>query len=430
LSPRLVSGHRCPQKSRIVKREAPILARPLEGIRIVDITAVLMGPFATQTMGDMGADVIKVESPGGDITRLIGPIKNEGMGPVFINANRSKRSIAIDLKSPKGKDALLRLIETADVFTYNMRPHTMAKLGLDYESVATVNPRVVYCGLFGFSQKGPYGTRPAYDDLIQGASTISHLIQRSTGDIPRYVPAAIADRITGLTAINAILAALLARGRTGRGQKIDVPMFETMTKFFLNDHMSGLTYDPPLDKGGYIRQLSRDRRPYQTSDGYVCALIYNNKHWENFFKAMGRENALKTDPRFASVTTRTAHINEIYAEVAELFKTRTTAEWTKLLDDADIPVTPMHTIESIFTDPHLVATEFFGYEEHPTEGTLRTMREPSEWSDTQPSSSRHAPVLGEHTTEILAELGYSSVEIDAMLAEGAVIAADVLTDEV
>jgi crotonobetainyl-CoA:carnitine CoA-transferase CaiB-like acyl-CoA transferase len=397
---------------------------PLQGIRVVDITAVLMGPFATQTLGDMGADVIKVESPGGDVTRQIGPIKHEGLGPVFINANRSKRSIVIDLKSQKGKEALLKLIETADVFTYNMRPHTMAKLGLTYEEVSKVNPRVIYCGLFGFSQKGPYGSRPAYDDLIQGASTISSLIQRSTGEIPRYVPAAIADRITGLTAINAILAALISRATTGKGQKIDVPMFETMTKFFLNDHMSGLTYDPPLDKGGYIRQLSRDRRPYQTKDGYVCALIYNNKHWTNFFKAIGRESTLTDDPRFASVTTRTQHINEIYAEVAELFKTRTTAEWTKLLDDADIPVTPMHTLESIFEDPHLVATAFFEWEEHPTEGRLRHMREPTEWSDTQPKANRHAPVMGEHTNEILAEIGYSPAEIAAMLSEKAVIAAD------
>lgn len=400
------------------------MSGPLQGIRVVDITAVLMGPFATQTFGDMGADVIKVESPGGDVTRQIGPIKNEGMGPVFINANRSKRSIVIDLKSAKGKAALLRLIETADVFTYNMRPHTMTKLGLTYEEVSKVNPRVIYCGLFGFSQKGPYGGRPAYDDLIQGASTISSLIQRSTGEIPRYVPAAIADRITGLTAINAILAALISRGTTGKGQKIDVPMFETMTKFFLNDHMSGLTYDPPLDKGGYIRQLSRDRRPYQTKDGYVCALIYNNKHWTNFFKAIGRENTLTDDPRFASVTTRTQHIDSIYAEVAELFKTRTTAEWTKLLDDADIPVTPMHTLETIFEDPHLVATKFFEYEDHPTEGRLRHMREPTEWSDTQPKANRHAPVMGEHTAEILAEIGYAPDEIEAMLADKSVIAAE------
>jgi crotonobetainyl-CoA:carnitine CoA-transferase CaiB-like acyl-CoA transferase len=406
------------------------LARPLEGIRIVDTTAVLMGPYATQTLGDMGADVIKVEAPGGDITRQIGPIKNEGMGPVFINANRSKRSIVIDLKSSNGRDALLRLIETADVFTYNMRPHTIAKLGLDYESVAQVNPKIIYCGLFGYSQKGPYGPRPAYDDLIQGASTISHLIQRSTGDIPRYVPAAIADRITGLTALNAILAAVIYRGRTGHGQKIDVPMFETMTKFFLNDHMSGLTYDPSLDRGGYPRQLSKDRRPYQTSDGYICALIYNNKHWENFFRAIGREETLKTDPRFASVTSRTQHVNEIYAEIAELFKTRTTAAWTKLLDDADIPVTPMHNLESIFDDPHLVATEFFEVEEHPTEGRLRAMREPTEWSETQPSPVRHAPVLGEHTTQIMAELGYSAAEIKTLLDEGAIIAADTLIDEV
>lgn len=397
---------------------------------MVDTSAVIMGPYATQVLGDMGADVIKVESPEGDITRQIGPILHEGIGPVFINANRSKRSIAIDLKSPKGKAALLKLIESADVFTYNMRPHTMAKLGLDYESVAAVNPKIVYCGLFGFSQKGPYGGRPAYDDLIQGASTISSLIARSTGGMPRYVPAAIADRITGLTAINAILAALVHRGMSGKGQKIDVPMFETMTRFFLNDHMGGLTYDPPLDKGGYIRQLSKDRRPYQTSDGYVCALIYNNKHWTNFFRAIGREDTLKTDPRFASVTSRTQHTNEIYAEIAELFKTRTTAEWTRLLDDADIPVTPMHDLESIFKDPHLVATGFFEFEDHPTEGRLRRTREPSEWSATQPGANRHAPMLGEHTAEILAEIGYSAADIETMLAERAVIAADVLIDEV
>jgi crotonobetainyl-CoA:carnitine CoA-transferase CaiB-like acyl-CoA transferase len=197
-----------------------------------------------------------------------------------------------------------------------------------------------------------------------------------------------------------------------------------MTKFFLNDHLGGLSYDPPLDKGGYIRQLSKDRRPYQTKDGYVCALIYNNKHWTNFFQAIGREEVLKTDKRFASVTTRTQHINEIYAEIAELFKTRTTAEWTKLLYDADIPVMPMHDLETIFTDPHLVATGFFQAEDHPTEGRLTRMREPTEWSDTQPESTRHAPVLGEHTAEILAEIGYSPAEIATLLADKAVMAAD------
>jgi crotonobetainyl-CoA:carnitine CoA-transferase CaiB-like acyl-CoA transferase len=399
---------------------------PLEGIKIVDITAVLMGPYATQTMGDMGADVIKVESPQGDITRLIGPIKNEGMGPVFINANRSKRSICIDLKTAGGKAALFRLLESADAFTYNMRPQAMERLGLGYEAISRINPGIVYCGVFGYSQKGPYGPRPAYDDLIQGASVISSLLARSGDGAPRYVPAAIADRITGLTAVNAILAALLHRTKTGRGQKIDIPMFETMTRFFLNDHLSGLTYDPPLDKGGYIRQLSRDRRPYETSDGYVCALIYNNKHWENFFQAIGKPETLKTDPRFATVTTRTHHINEIYAEIAALFKTESTEYWTRLLDQADIPVMPMHDLESIFADPHLVATEFFGFEDHPTEGRLRTMREPGEWSETQPGMRRHAPVLGEHTTEILAEAGYGPADIAALLAERAVIAADAL----
>ncbi len=401
------------------------MAGPLQGIRVVDTTAVLMGPYATQVLGDMGADVIKVEAPGGDVTRQIGPIAHKGLGPIFINANRSKRSIVIDLKSPDGKAALMRLVASADVFTYNMRPHTMDRLGLGYGAVSAVNPGIVYCGLFGYGQRGPYGARAAYDDLIQGASTIASLIARSADGMPRYVPAAIADRVTGLTALNAILAALVHRGVSGKGQKIDVPMFETMTKFFLNDHLSGLTFDPPLDKGGYIRQLSKDRRPYRTSDGYICALIYNDKHWSNFFRAIGREAVLKTDPRFASVTTRTQNIDAIYAEIAALFKTRTTAAWTRLLDDADIPVTPMHDLETIFTDPHLVATGFFEAEDHPTQGRLTRMREPTEWSGTQPGSTRHAPVLGEHTTEVLAEIGYSPAEIAALLAAKSVIAADV-----
>jgi crotonobetainyl-CoA:carnitine CoA-transferase CaiB-like acyl-CoA transferase len=392
---------------------------PLSGVRIVDMTSVLMGPYATQILGDMGADVIKVEAPQGDIVRQIGPGRNPGMGGMFLNANRSKRSIVIDLKRPAGREALLRLAAGADVLTYNVRPQAMARLGLGYEQLAAVNPRLIYAGLYGYGQDGPYAARPAYDDLIQGASGIPTLVARAGGGTPRYVPVTIADRIVGLFAVNAILGALLHRANSGRGQRIDVPMFETMAGFTMLDHLQGLTFDPPLDRGGYPRLLAPDRRPYQTRDGYICALIYNDKHWASFFKATGQEDKLG-DPRYASHAARTRHINEIYEDVARLFQTRTTAEWTALLEAADIPVMPMHDLESILEDPHLTAVDFFRTVEHPSEGPIRSMRVPTQFSDSPAEPERLAPRLGEHTAEVLAEAGYSAAEIETLVAEGAV----------
>ena len=252
---------------------------PLDGIRIIDMTSVLMGPFATQALGDMGADVIKVEAPQGDVVRQIGPARHEDMGPIFLNTNRNKRSLSLDLKRPEGIAVLHRLIADADVLVYNVRPQAMARLCLDYEAVEKINPRIVYAGLFGFGQDGPYAARPAYDDLIQGASTLSYLIARASDGTPRFVPTAVADRIVGITAVGGILASLIARGRTGRGQRVDIPMFETMVGFVLGDHLGGLTYEPPLDGCGYARQLSPYRRPYRSKDSYICALVYNDKQW-------------------------------------------------------------------------------------------------------------------------------------------------------
>jgi crotonobetainyl-CoA:carnitine CoA-transferase CaiB-like acyl-CoA transferase len=386
---------------------------PLGGITILDLTTVLMGPYATQILADMGANVIKVESPDGDIVRQLGPGRTRGMGGMFLNANRGKRSIVIDLKHPEGRETLLRLVKTADALVYNVRPQAMARLGLDYDSLAAINPRLVYVGVFGYGQSGPYAAKPAYDDLIQGASTIPTLIAAAGDGTPRYVPITMADRVVGLMAVNAIMGGLMHQQRTGIGQRIDVPMFESMTEFVLIDHLGGLTYEPPLDHGGYARLLSPYRRPYKTSDGYICVLIYNDKQWRSFFESIGQLEFLQ-QPRFASHAARHKHIDEIYEEVGRIFLGRTTAEWRELLERADIPVMPMHTLETILDDPHLNAVGFFKNVEHPVEGSIRQMKVPSTWSVTQPEAGGPAPTLGEHGRDILSEAGYSAEEIERL----------------
>jgi crotonobetainyl-CoA:carnitine CoA-transferase CaiB-like acyl-CoA transferase len=390
---------------------------PLQGIKVLDMTTVLMGPYATQMLGDYGADVIKVESLEGDVTRLIGPSRHPGMGPVFLNTNRSKRSICLDLKKPAGREAVLRLIKSADVLVYNVRPQAMARLNLGYDIVAEINPRLIYAGVFGFGQDGPYAAKPAYDDLIQGATGLPALMAQTGDGTPRYVPNALVDRIVGLTAVGAICASLVDRERTGRGQRVDIPMFETMAGFVMGDHMGGLTYEPPLDKGGYARHLSRDRRPYKTSDGYLSVIVYNDKQWESFFKATGRDD-LRSDPRFATFAARAVNIDLVYGELARIFETRSTAEWIELLNKADIPVMPMHDLQGILNDEHLVATGFFPVVQHPTEGPIRSMKVSADWSETKAEPVRLAPRLNEHGAEILLEAGFSREHIETMIRDG------------
>jgi crotonobetainyl-CoA:carnitine CoA-transferase CaiB-like acyl-CoA transferase len=380
-----------------------------------------MGPYATQMLGDYGAEVIKVESLEGDVTRLIGPSRHPGMGPVFLNTNRSKRSIALDLKKPGGRDAVLRLIKSADVLVYNVRPQAMARLQLGYDVVASINPRLIYAGVFGFGQDGPYAAKPAYDDLIQGATALPALMAQTGDGVPRYVPNALVDRIVGLTAVGAICASLVHRDRTGCGQRLDIPMFETMAGFVMGDHMGGLTYEPPLDKGGYARHLSRDRRPYKTSDGYICVIVYNDKQWQSFFQATGRDD-LRGNPVFSTFAGRATNIDTVYAELARIFEARTTAEWMDLLTKADIPVMPMHDLESILQDPHLVTTGFFPVVDHPSEGRIRSMKASAQWSDTPVETRRLAPRLNEHGGEILEEAGFSAEEIAGLVREGATLA--------
>ncbi|MBX9699078.1 MAG: CoA transferase [Acetobacteraceae bacterium] len=393
---------------------------PLAGIRVLDLTTVLVGPYCTQLLAEMGADVTKVEAPEGDMVRLIGPERHRLMGGMFLTINRGKRSIALDLKRPEARAALLRLAERADVLVTNIRPAAMARLGLDAESVCAANPRLIHAAILGFGAGGPYAPRPAYDDLMQGAALIAGLSARATGGEPRYAPIALADRVTGLMMANAISAALFHRERTGEGQRVEVPMFETMVSFVLGDHITGRAFDPPLDGGGYQRHLSPDRKPYRTRDGHVCTMIYNDRQWRNFCAAIGWPDLVATDPRFASHATRTQHIDAILAMLSELFLTRTTAEWMAILEEADCPVTPVHTLETIFDDPHLLATGFFQHEDHPTEGAVVRMPSPMVFHGSPAGVPRPAPNLGEHGREVLAEAGLAAAEIDALVASGAV----------
>lgn len=394
------------------------MSGPLTGVRIIDLTTVVMGPFATQILADLGADVVKVEAPEGDVLREITPMRHAGMGHIFLHHNRNKRSIVLDLKQEAGREALLRLARTADVLIYNVRPQAMRRLRLAYEDVAAVNPRIIYVGAYGYSESGRYAGQPAYDDLIQGMAALPSIFADAGADRPRYVPTAIADRITGLAAVNAVTAALYCRERTGKGQAVEVPMFETLAHMVLGDHMSGRTFEPPMEPFRYERMLAPHRVPYATKDGYVCVLVYNDKHWRSFFKLVGREDMFESDPRFSSQEARSRNIGDVYAFIAEQIATRTSAEWLWLLKAADIPVAPLNSIEDVIDDPHLGESGFFVMTEHPTEGRLRMMATPSAWSRTPPGALRPAPRLGEHSAEILREAGYAEADIEAMIASG------------
>jgi len=391
------------------------MSGPLAGTRIIDLTTVVLGPFATQILADLGADVVKVESPEGDVLRNIAPMKHPGMGHIFLHHNRNKRSVVLDLKQATGREALLRLASTADVLIYNVRPQAMQRLKLSYEDVAAANPRIVYVGAYGYSQRGRYAAQPAYDDLIQGMAGLPWATHTAGADRPRYVPTAITDRITGLAAVNAVTTALYCRERTGKGQSIEVPMYETVAHMMLGDHMCGRTFEPPVEPRRYERMLAPYRVPYATRDGYVCVLVYNDKHWRSFFRLIGREEMFESDPRFSSQEARSRNINEVYAFVAQHMATRASAEWLELLRKADIPATPLNSVDDIIDDPHLAESGFFTMTEHPTEGGLRMMAMPTTWADMPPGPMRPAPRLGEHSVEILREAGYADVQIEGMI---------------
>jgi len=388
---------------------------PLTGIRILDLTSVIMGPFATHILADLGADVIKIESPEGDSVRHYQPARHPGMSGQFLNMHRNKRSVVLDLKQDAARTALNRLLETADVFVHNLRPKTIERLGYGYEAVRAIKPDIVYCGAYGFSAKGPYGDKAAYDDLIQAGSGVAALIGEVHGE-PAYVPTVICDKLAGQAIAYAVLAALFQRSRGGGGQAIEVPMLETTVEFNLVEHMSGFGFEPPLSRPGFPRLMDRSRKPYRTQDGYACILPYSDRNWLDFYAFTGRTEFLD-DPRFASLAQRVRHIRVLYGMLEEEAVKRTTAQWVEFCDRVSIPCMPVLGLEDLPADPHLQAVGLFGVAEHPSEGKYRSVRRPVDFSAAPFRIRRHAPRLGEHTAEVLAESGLSDPEIARLVAD-------------
>jgi crotonobetainyl-CoA:carnitine CoA-transferase CaiB-like acyl-CoA transferase len=373
---------------------------PLAGVTVVDLTALVMGPYCTQIMADMGADVIKIEAPEGDNTRYIsvGPVP--GMSGVFVNVNRGKRSVVLDLRSDPGKTALRALIARADIFIHSMRSQAIAKLGFSYADVAAINPGIVYTNCYGYSRRGPDGDRPAYDDTIQAECGLTAVQQMLTGEA-NFIGTILADKVTGLTALYATMMALFHRAKTGTGQEVEVGMFETMASFMLVEHANGALFSPPLGPAHYPRAVAPNRRPYRTRDGYVAALIYNDKHWSLFIDAVRPPWA---SDEYATLAQRARQIDKVYGLLAETFKERTTQEWLDLLRRLEIPAAPLRTPDELFDDPHLNAVGFFETVDSP-QGPIRYPGVPAWFSRTPGHVAGPAPELGADTRDVLTELG-------------------------
>lgn len=399
-------------------KQAGELAReatgPLKGVRILDMTSVVFGAYATQMLGDLGADVIKVEFPGGrrggggDIMRWTGALP-EGcppdLGPIFLTINRNKRSVLLDLREEKALRQLNRIIKTCDVFASSVRYDGMKRLGLDYEGVSAIKPDIIYCHGAGYGSDGPYAGEPAYDDLVQAGSGLADLIPRSDGNpTPRYLPTLAADKVSGLFMANAITAALLHKARTGEGQFVEVPMLECLVSFNLVENMFGHTFDPPTGQWSYTRSTNPHRKPFPTKDGYIGLLPYTDQQWDQFFEIAGWSETISKDPRFADFRTRAANIGALYEMVDEVTKTRTTAEWLELLKPLQIPVVKMNRFDDLFDDPHLDAVGLFEQRQHPEAGPYVSIRPPLKFSASPANIRRHPPRLGQHTEEVLAEI--------------------------
>jgi crotonobetainyl-CoA:carnitine CoA-transferase CaiB-like acyl-CoA transferase len=392
---------------------------PLAGIRVLDLSSVVLGPLATQIMGDLGADVIKIEGPDGDTTRSTGPGRSDDMAAIFMGFNRNKRSLVLDLKQQPACDALWKLIDGADVFIHSIRPQKIAKLGFGHEAVLARNKRVVYAGIHGYRTGGPYEGTPAYDDVIQGQSGAADLMARLTGE-PRYLPTILADKTCALVTAYAVMAALVERERSGQGQFVEIPMYETMVAYKMTEHLYGHTFDPPLAPMGYPRVLAPWRRPYKTSDGYICMLAYVDIQWQRYWQEVGRPE-MADDPRFATLSDRNDNIAELYRIAGGCLSGRTTDEWVSTFQALDIPCARISTIEEVEADPHLREAGFFRKMEHPTEGSIVVPDIPVQFSRTAAEVARLQPKFGEHSVEVLREAGLDEDAIQGLLDSDATL---------
>jgi crotonobetainyl-CoA:carnitine CoA-transferase CaiB-like acyl-CoA transferase len=388
---------------------------PLAGIRILDLTTVLFGPFGAQTLGDWGADLIKVEGLTGDQWRYTGQFRNRGMSGQFMAANRNKRSVAVDLKTAGGAEVLRRLIARADALVTNIRPAALERLGFGYEACKALNPRIIYAAATGFGQDGPWAKRPAFDEIVQAASGLASAI--GTDDEPAFVPSLVGDKLCGLALAGAVAAALVYRERTGKGQLVEVPMLETVAAFNSIEMLGGHAFVPPIGPSGYKRV--KERRPVKTKDGWLTMLPYSGENWCTFFETVGHPECIEEfsvrDP-----IKRAANIDEIYARMNKIALERTTAEWEALLLKIDVPHASFAKMTEVGEQPHLKAVGLFQKLEHPTEGTIQQARPPARFSESPAAIRRLPPRLGQHTREILAEVGYSEADIDALLGAKAI----------
>ena len=391
---------------------------PLKGIRIIDASSILMVPYCTRLLADMGAEIIKVETLSGDNTRYIGPSINKGMAAVFLNINRNKKSISIDLKSADGRLIIYKLIKKSDVFVSNIRKASLEKLKLTHTDFIKINPKIITANAVGFSSRGPYAGLPAFDDTIQAISGMA-AYQETYSDQPSYTSGATADKVTGLMLGMSILSALFNREKNGEGTELEVPMMETMVDFTLVEHLYGHNFLPPKAPPVYPRQSSPNRKPYKTLDGYIAVLPYSDDQWLRFFSIIKKENILK-DPKFCSLESRNQNIDELYNILSEELKKRNTSFWIKNLREQDIPATKVNFPKDLFDDEHLERINFFKVQDHPTEGKLLYPSFPVEFNEDEISESLHAPSLGENTKEILTDLGYSEFEIESLVSKGTI----------
>jgi crotonobetainyl-CoA:carnitine CoA-transferase CaiB-like acyl-CoA transferase len=401
----------------VVSPDSASAEQPLRGIRVVDLTTVIFGPYASQYLGDYGADIIKIETETGDTTRAGAEAVMPGLASGFISTNRNKRSVVINLKQAAGRAALLRIVDRADVVMHNIRPQKLAAIGLDPATVRARNPRVIYASLNGFSEAGPYAGRPAYDDIVQGMSGLADLMQRASGQ-PGFLPTIAADKTCANVAVHAILAALMGRERTGQGTSVEISMFETMAGFAFIEHMGGQTFVPGISPTGYARVLSPQRKPFRTLDGYLCLMPHSNAHWTRFLTAAGHPE-LATDPRFANHALRTRHVEVLYGHLAGILVTRTTKAWMAFCTEHDVPHGPVNTLDDLFSDPHLEAVGFFrSVPAGDGQSAMRLTGNGVRFEGEMLPVRRVPPRLGAHTREVLREVGMDESEIDALLAEG------------